>query len=74
MSKDTFFSMRQLNFILWIAALVTTWHDPRRLPVGAQWIPFAGVIVALFVPRKRKSETAAQNKSAAGQSQALARG
>jgi hypothetical protein len=57
MSKDTFFSMRQLNFILWIAALVTGWHDPRHLPVGTQWIPFAGVIVALFLPGKQKSET-----------------
>lgn len=57
MSKDNFFSMRQLNFILWIGALVTTWHDPTHLPVGAQWIPFAGVIVALFLPGKRKFES-----------------
>jgi hypothetical protein len=57
MSKDTFFSLRQLNFILWAGALVTTWHDPKHLPVGAQWIPFAGIIVALLLPNKRNIQS-----------------
>jgi hypothetical protein len=46
--------MRQINFILWIGALVTTWHDPTHFPAGHQWIPFAGMIVSLFWPGKRK--------------------
>lgn len=52
MMKDTFFSMRQVNFILWLFALVTTWRDPMHLPVGHQWIPVVGMIVALFWPAK----------------------
>jgi hypothetical protein len=49
--------MRQLNFILWMGALITTWHDPTHFPVGHQWIPFAGVVVSLFWPVKRKAES-----------------
>jgi hypothetical protein len=56
MNKDRFFSMRQLNFILWVSALVATWHNPTRLPAGTQWIPFAGVVVSLFWPSKRKAK------------------
>ncbi len=59
MGRDTFISMRQINFILWIGALMTTWHDPTHIPAGHQWIPFAGIIVALFWPGKPKAATKA---------------
>jgi hypothetical protein len=56
MTRDTFISMRQINFILWMGALITTWHEPTHVPVGPEWIPFAGMIVALFWPSKIKSK------------------
>jgi hypothetical protein len=59
MRPDRFFSMRQLNFILWMGALLTTWRDPTHLPNGHQWIPIAGVIVSLFWPARRKAEAVA---------------
>ena len=59
MSKESFFSLRQVNFVLWVGAFITTWHDPTHVPVGTQWIPFAGLIVSLFWPGKRKAENSA---------------
>jgi hypothetical protein len=59
MRHDTFISMRQINFILWIAALISTWHDPTHIPAGHQWIPFAGMIIALFWPAKPKTKMSA---------------
>ncbi len=56
MGRDNFISMRQVNFVLWIAALVTTWHDPTNFPVGHQWIPIAGMVVSLFWPGKAKAK------------------
>ena len=55
MGHDTFISMRQINLILWMGALATTWHDPTHVPAGHEWIPFAGLIVALFWPGKSKA-------------------
>ena len=60
MALDTFISMRQINFILWMGALVTTWHEPPHVPVGHEWIPFAGMVVSLFWPGKLKPK---QSKS-----------
>jgi hypothetical protein len=56
MGRENFISMRQINFILWTGALATTWHDTTHIPVGHQWIPFAGMIVSLFWPGKPKAK------------------
>ena len=52
-----FLELRQLNFMLWVAAVVTTWTDVTRLPVTTV-DTFGGMIVSLFMPRARKPDSA----------------
>jgi len=49
--------MRQVNFVLWIACVITcNWvgGSPWHAPTGREWIPLAGLVVALFWPRSPK--------------------